>query len=1224
MDGTATTYTYGAHVSKDLFTKDGYRYSRLLELDGDLELYSLATIHDALGGMAFDAGYAKIEFGDEITYTPTKDGKAAKLDYVNTFYHTGVFDHTPNPEFPDITEEIEYSAPVSIYTDGTNYYAFVVEKQEIQSGYVAFMESYVLTDAGWAHSKSWYPSGDGLPVGAYKYDTAFSLGTVMTHFVMIGGEYLVDDGEGYYLTRYMPRYTDSMSGEYRDGGYVVGKGQTVMFLGDSENNDPTVALAFTVNYEEYVDFIYALDGKWVNSTGSEVKSAAEDYLGGAWFDGTKKYTFDVENGTVTADGKTVPYTLNNSVVSFTLTNKVELVLAPTTYGSYKLTPVNGGAALVMASYVSDAFDGAWITEKGDKLAIADGEVTFNDAAVEASDTVYNGVQAIAFTSGDKEYYLVNYREDGVTMLIQSATSAYAFNSGRLAEVFVGEYVSVSGGVRYELTIDEDLEVLFEPGNATAQMGAGNPYKTFIGDGSGRYGLTVTMGGTEYTVERAHDVVTLSYGDTTLAFTDTATFNRFVCEYTNGTETLKITENGTFVRYDNGTAQPSTFTDLTALYREERVEYGLDGRGFVLSYTEDEQEYFFYADIDAPNVFLYKSRLNSNGVLISDRINNFVPASALTDIYGTFVREYDNGLDTVTIAANSKIQREYPGYFGTTEEELCWYPLINYNKNTEATRTVLYTFESMDTATSVSLMEFNSMGMTWGINGYLSEDVYDAFKPYTQKVYASDNVSVAVGTSKLVVTTLTLTNGNYTQTTETYVYDDYVQDGTDVMLELVQTGLGVTDPKTASAYLSTDNGTCVLSLTIGDGAETEMEGQEPLDYNSLVGEYVDGNGTTYSFKVEESWFGTTISLKIGTRSYNYSESNGVVIMSNGAQALPVGSAYVGYKYIWKDGDSLMVADSYDASKALEATDAAIAGMPTVDELKTMLDGQTYKAADNSEISFEISSGILGDNFEITVGSGSEYLDDSSVKVEKGKYTLHFGDTFSTNDYYVIVYFNDDNAITKITVATTEGGAATEYLPTVTVPTVAELKTLLLTKAFKSADGSTITFYEEESLFGGTTYNITVDGQDYYDKVEESYANGVFTLKYRIGYNAPIELKIYYGASGIEKIMIGEKEYTEVVPPTIDELKTMLLDMTFKSADGSTITFEETTGFFGAYFINVDDDSYYYNKGASFADGVYTMPAEDSFNTVVCELKIYYGAGSIEKITIGDKEYFEVTE
>ncbi len=1126
VDGTTTTYTYGTHVSKDLFTKEGYRFSKLLELDGDIELYSLTTVHEQYDGMAFGAGYATIDFGDEISYTPAKDGKTVKLNHVNTFYHTDVFDHTPDPAFPELTEEIEYSAPVSIYSDGADYYAFMVTKQEILSGYVAFMESYVLTDAGWKHDKSWNPIGDGLPVGAYKYDTAFSLGTVMTHFVIIGGEYLVENGEGYYLTRYMPRYTDSMSGDYYDGGYVVGKGQTVMFLGDSENNDPTVALSFTVNYEDYVDFIYVLDGKWVNSTGSEVKSAAEDYLGGTWFDGANKYTFDVENGSVTTGGKTVPYTVNNNVISFTATSKVELVLAPTTYGSYKLTSPSG-AALVMASYVSDAFDGEWITEKGDKLFIGGGEILFNDDAVEASDTVYNGVQAITFTADGKEYYLVNYREDDVTMLVQGAIGVYAFNAARLVKEFSGEYVSVSGGVRYELTIDEDLGILFEPGNGASQSGAGKPYKTFIGDGRGRYGLTVTIGGAEYALERANDVLTLGYGETTLAFTDKASFARFVCEYTNGTETLKITENGTFVRYDNGTAQPSEYVSLTALYREERVEYGLDGRGFVLGYTENETEYFFYADADAPNVFLYRSRLNSNGDEISDRINNFVPASALTDIYGTFIREYDSGLDTVAIAANSKIHREYPGSFGTPQEEdLCWYPLINYNKNTKKTWTVLYTFESMDTATSVSLIEFNSMGMTWGVNGYLSEDVYDAFKPYTDMIYAEGNVSVKIGTSRLTVTTLTLKDGEYAQTNENYLYDDYVDVDGDILLELVQTGIGLTDPKTATVELSTDNGTRMLVLSIDGGEDIIMEGQAPLDYNSLVGEYLDDDGVTYSFKVEESWLGTSISLKIGTRSYSYSRSSGVVIMSDGNQALPVGSAYVGYKYIWKNGDSLMVADSYDASKAIEAKDATVAGMPTIDELKEMLDGQSYKAADGSVISFELSNGIFGSQFEIIVGDDRTYIDESSVTMEKGKYVLHFGDTFSATDYYVAVYFDDNGAITKITVATTEDGATTEYKPAV---------------------------------------------------------------------------------------------------PTIDELKTMLLDKRFKSADGSVIAFEEVEGIFGtSYYINVDDDSYLYNKGASYAGGVFTMPAENAFGTVVCELKITYGADGIEKITIGDKEYYEVTE
>ena len=147
---------------------------------------------------------------------------------------------------------MEYDAPVSIYSDGENVYAFVVTKEQIQSGYVAFLESYVQTSEGWEHSDSWFPKADNFK-GAYSYTTNFSLVSVMKHFVIIDGEYVVENGEGYYLTRYMPVYL-SHDGELLDEGKVIaGRGQTVMFLGDNEHNAPKTALYFDVNYEGYVD-----------------------------------------------------------------------------------------------------------------------------------------------------------------------------------------------------------------------------------------------------------------------------------------------------------------------------------------------------------------------------------------------------------------------------------------------------------------------------------------------------------------------------------------------------------------------------------------------------------------------------------------------------------------------------------------------------------------------------------------------------------------------------------------------------------------------------------------------------------------------------------------------------------------------------------------------------------------------------------------------------------
>lgn len=1225
VNGNATDITYGSHVDRELFTVKGMRFSTLIEADTDVTLKTAMRMHNLFAGSGFVDADAELSF--KVTGADIKaDGaaQASTLTHVVTYGYVDTFEYTPDFSNPDHTYDIDYDAPVSIYTDGEKYYAFVLQKQQIQSGYVAFLESFEQTQNGWEHTNSWYPKAD-VPRGAFSFTTAFSIGTSMTHFVIIDNEYKVKNGEGYYLTRYLPRYVSTLDDTYTDGDYVVGRGFTLLFLGDKEDNAYTKAFAFEVNYEGYVDFLYVKNGEWVNSTGSQLSDATSEFLGGTWFDGEAKYSFDTETSTVTVnrsgDAQTAPYTIENGVVKFAFADEYSLMLAPTTFGAYKLVSTTDDRELTIATYISGAFDGQWLTANGDVIVISSepaASVTFNGKPAQANEALYNGVQAVRFLTDDKEYHLVNYREDDVTLLIDDSARTFAFNVEMLKREFAGSYVSVADGVRYELTVADDLTVSVKHGGGAVQTGKAIPQKT----DDGALVLTATVGGVEYDIERKDDVLAVEYDGNALAFASSDMFALFVGEYTNGKEKLAITENGTFARYARDGAA-GEYTKLTAEYRAERVAYGGENRGFVLSYTVDEKLYFFYADAEARNIRLFNSFVNSAGNLTTTQINNFVEEKELAPLFGSYERTYDGKPDVITFAENGTVTRKEGD---KVPIELGWYPLLNYNYNTKTSRIVAYTNDG-EGMSFTTLVDPTPTGITWGMNAYVEQTLFPVLSRYFDPLFLNGSTSLTVGATNIGLAYLNEKDGDYVTTVSRFNYNKLTRDGETLTFEMGESGLGVVDPKTATAVLRKNGEAYSVTVTIGDGQATVFESVERLDYNSLIGEYVN-DGTTYSFTVESSWFGDTVKLEYkegsSTKSYYYSTSDGVTIMSDGSQAIKLTTRTTyAIKYIWKVGNDLMICDSLDASKAIAAENSTLAKMLSLDELQMALDGKTFTASDKTTVSFELGSG-LGKYFDVIVGDAEGISFTEEYEKEVGIYTLYF-EGYDGETCCVKVYLNEINSVTKILVGETAETATKEYLPGFVMPTVDELKALLKDTGYKAADGSTAMFWEETGIFGNT-YKFMVDNVEYFSYIGGTYENGVYSYQFEITYGASVTVDVTYTVNGVEKITVSGKDYLPVQMPTVDELIMMLDGKKFVDEYNSMnfIEFELTSHSFLGEQLNLsitDGETVseiYYDKKCTVNDKEYIMSFSESFDSVTVTVTLD-PLGQVKTITIGETEY-----
>ncbi len=1165
VNGNATDITYGSHVDRELFTVKGMRFSTLIEADTDVTLKTAMRMHNLFAGSGFVDADAELSF--KVTGADIKaDGaaQASTLTHVVTYGYVDIYEYTPEPGY---VYEREYDAPVSIYTDGEKNYAFILQKEQIQLGYAAFLESYVQTQNGWEHVNSWYPKTE-LPVGAFSYVLYDGEPKTMP-LVIIDGEYKVENGSGYYLTSYVNRVVNGEDQSILVDKAVVSKGFTFIFAGESiTDNDFKISFAYGVNLNENVDYIILKGSTWFYATGADIIDQTVKILGDTtWYDGKARYDFDIENGMVSvaksgSDVLTVPFSTSNGILRFTLTEDHSFKLVPTIYGSYKFISMTNASDMVIASYISGAFDGRWITASGDVIVIESepaASVTFNDKTAQANEAVYNGVQAVRFLVDDKEYHLLRNGDDGVSLLIEENTETYAFEFDMLKQEFGGDFVSVVNGERYDITITDDLKFTIKHGIDAVQTVSILPQMS----NDGAIILTATIGKVEYFIDKTNDVLNVVFDSNRLVFTDSEMFALFVGEYTNGAETLVITENGTFARYvrdDNG----GEYTALTAVYREDRAEVVGENRGFVLSYGVETDLYFFYADSEARNIRLYREyeRVNNSGKLVIDQISNFVEPKEIEPLFGAYKRVYNNEEDILTFSRDGKVTRQR----GIAQAiELEWYPLLNYNYNTKQSNIMAYVSENVG-VTFKTPAYIEPTGISWGGNAYIELELFPILSQYTEKIFVNDSTMLAVRTSEIVIKYLNRVNGVYVVSTQTFGFIDMNRVGSELTFNMSSGRVGTSGYLTAVAVLSGNGDTFTVDITVGEDQPIIFQSEDRLNYKDLLGEY-EYNGDYYVFEEVEGFFGS-VSIELSfiengdERIYRYNEGD-IVIMSDGSQALRLTMGYDSEKYIWKVDGSLQISNSLDASKAISAKDATIDGMPSFSELQNMLEGKEFVSEDGLKISFKTESGPFG-AFNISDGNFKEPIN-SSFKREQGVFYISFGkegDPFSSGTRFVKVYFAKDGTIEKLMVGETEQSATKEYKPANSTLTVEELILLLNGNTYTAADKTTISFVNY-----GTLYCLAV-GDVEYDLGEGTFENNIYTL-YCIDANGmgngDISITVTLSKNNaVEKIVVENKEYFPSVElPTTEELKKELDGKKYVCPDDETmyVQFDIIEGIFG---------------------------------------------------------------
>lgn len=1223
VNGTATTVEYGYKADRELFTENDEHYSSLIETDTDVDLKTVLRLHTSYAGSEFVAGNDGYIFAASGLKYKKGGAELADLDYVITYSHTDSLFYIPNFEYPDRGYDVDYDAPVSVYTDGKDYYAFTVAKQYVgPKMYMAFMESFVLGEDGWEPYKSLSPKSD-YAGGAYKYSGQIIGGTV-TYMIIVDDEYKTSGGVGYYNTRYVRRVYDE-DGEYTESREVIGRGGTAMYLGDSENNPYTAVFTYEVAYDGTVNFYYRdAQGKLISSEGIELEDASGDFLAGTWFDGADKFTFDTENHSVAITGESgttsADYTVESGRIKFAHGNKnYELKFVPGVLGSYMLVNTAGGNSLVLATYVTAALDGTWVTEDGKTITVTTDPaalVTVDGVtATEVCDNVYNGMQALAFTLGDKEYSLVTYSDKNVALLVCGDIAVYAFDKEMLLKDYAGAFTTVHNSTLTEMEIDEDFNITYGSESAVKLL----PKKTSSGL-TVDYVMTATINNLAYTLKRVNDVITVSFNDEERVFTDSETFGRFAVTYTNGAEIIEVAENGRyFYRYARGSESKGENYGLTAGYREERYEYGLEHRGFVLYYTVGEQTMFLYADTDTTNLRLFRPWVNSVGNDTATLVTNFVPESELEPIYGSYTRMYNNAVDSLTFGEDGTLKRTYVDADGTAHENelITWYPVMNYNNQTQKTWLIAYTHEIVDGAGFTSRIDFELTGLSWGVNSYLNNSsAASAISAFLDIFFVdNDNRALTVSSNQISIRSFAFNNNYYNATETTYNFADMTVTGVNTVSIDLQASF-ISDSDNAVAVLDKNGDSYTVSIIVNNGEPQVFENKEKLDYNSLVGEY-SKDGISYKFTVDSSWFGTSISLKIGSATYNYSDSRGITLMSDGTQALALskGSAW---KFVWKNANgSLMVCDTLDVTQAIEIEDASIANMPTIEKLCEILNGQEFTALDNSVLTFEYGNGLGGSYFSAVIDNGDDLFLET-YKKEVGKYVLFF-ESDNNESYCMIANINEDNIITKISVGTTEGKATKEYLPEFVPPTSNEIKAMFA-ETYMSVDNKVIMF--------SNSYGFTMRiGNTMYEYASATYENGKYVFEFKPSYGSGnVTVYIEFNESGIIKIIVNNIEYTEFTAPSIETLFNDLSGKTYSNADGESIKFDKYPS--NLYYMNIVGDEnqveYDYDSDydkATIAANIYTvyMYDESDYDNYKKLAFTLNADGSIQKITMDGKDY-----
>ena len=883
INGEENSAAYGSHVRGELFDDNDLHFSTLIELDYNAELKTIEVSNEALNGV-FASGHSELEFTENgALYT------ASKATGTKTLTYTG--SRVNYEKYYDSWwgKDVDYAAHVHGYSDGTNEYAFMIEKELIKEAnpdFIGYLYMFEKKDGKWALAKEWTPKTDAF-VGSY---VATSESTEL--YLIVDGTYTVDEVQGTEVGCYYTEFSVYVGGEF--SRKANGRGITAMFFGSTANGNAYIpALVYAEDNADSLDVIRYVNGELMSYAYSNFGSYTySDFLAsGKWFDGEKNYDINAQDKTVAiGGGSPVQYELSeeNGSISFSAgSESYNLMLGLNAYGDYKLYSVNSDKQFVAVAYTDGALAGTW--RAGDTvIAVGESSVTVNgEAATGVKNAVYNDALALRFVdSANAEYYLVQYA-DSVSLLYKNGARSFAVKEETL-ELYEGTFVSFVHGQRAEITINAaDFSGSYRFGANSWQI---TP-RLIFNETLGVVTVAFEANSTTYVIV-FYDEITIMAVDVNSAeqlfFITPELMQKYVVsDYTNGTQMLEITSSGTYAIYDRG-GEKGTPKGLTANYLE-RHNFSL------VAYNGDSIDKFFTFD-EYGNVYY---RDGESG----DIICAFVPDSAVQAAVGTYASNNGFGLGIevrTTLHSDGRITETYTEKDGTEHKDVerRWYPELNTKK-----QVTLLIYDESTGMNVYYLKEALGLSLFGGDIIYYNEDIYE-YMILSNAYKTPDGGVVQIAGASAV---------DYNGTRYSVTASEGSENGATISLEYIQNG----SPVSASLAFAKADGNITVTFTTGSDTFA-LTPVEVKDIGDLTGTYRSGE-TIYTVSISE-YNGKTV-VKIESDDYTdiglrYADDGETVLAVQGFIFNPVPETVT--LYIRKDGENLIVYSSLSDTSPKTAT------------------------------------------------------------------------------------------------------------------------------------------------------------------------------------------------------------------------------------------------------------------------------------------------------------------
>ena len=970
---TTNAAPYGGHIADaDLFAGT-IHFSVLNELDADVQLQTVAVSVDAMTGVFADATAELTFAGDGKSAVYSTDGETNI-----TLTHTRSRLNTLN------AGNTSYAANVHFYTGGGKEYAFIIEKESTDAGYIGYLHMFARNNDAWTLQQSWSPKTDAFG-GAY---------TLSSRYIVIDSEYTVETVEsdngtqqvGFNLIKFYMQIpgSDPML-EY------FSRGITVMNFGWNINaTEYSTALAFAVSSES-MDYI------WWNASGKLESAAFSDGYDfyeptdapftGEWFDGTARYTVNAQDRTVQKETETpVSYTFvaEENCIAFTIGNEnYKLSLGVNAFGDYRLHDLNGQSFIGVA-YVDDYLTGEW--KAGDMLIKIQNSpatsVSVNGTpASGVNKAVYNNAQAVRFAVGGTEYYLVRYSGDGLAVLYSENTQTFAIESNVYVENYVGTFATVTNGHRIQVQLKEDYTTEYTVDGTKKTSGsvvmAYNPtLETFTLSFSADGSLRVC------TFMDASTMLMLDMSDEDIMYLFTATekLARFAVDnHTSGTEMLEIDENGQFVRYNRG-GDKGTPVALSAEW--------LDNFGFVLAIKDSMGEITQFFRADAVGNIVY-FQVDPDLPLGAGELIAFIPQERFNELPGRYVNYNadNNTTDTIEIKTDGTMSETYTSIIEQTVSST-WYPSIGYLEEGGDTFIILHILTQAGNMVGNATQTAVGLSFFGGDMMYYKAELY----PATREVYKENDTN---STLRIFETSLWVDS-------EEYKILSVAENGGAITLSLKSTAIPLPPLPPLGRSVSRAGDEITVTFTENSGHYTAMltennqtrtfAGETKLSYKNIAGTYAS-NKAVYTFEeVTLPMPGARLEFTENGTLYTFMYKDSVFTAS-GVQTLrmtylPTYGPEI-TKYVRKDGNNLIVSSTLDET-------AADTAAPYTALDKSALAKQTFKHAQDT-LKFTYSMFANTVTVTLTGSDGdpvtwaalyNEYSDGDTYVMEFRKSTLPF--------------------------------------------------------------------------------------------------------------------------------------------------------------------------------------------------------------------------------------------